>query len=46
MRKILNQIEKDEAEITEYKKYAQNWFANIETVVSDECGKVKAIIDG
>ena len=46
MRNILTQIQKDDPEMTEYKKYAQNRLASMETVVSDEFGKVKAIIDG
>ena len=46
MRKILNQIEKDEADVAEYKKYAQHRFANMETIVSDDLVEVRAIIDG
>ena len=46
MRKILNHIEKDEADTTKYNKYAQHRFANTETVVSGEFGKVRAIVDG
>ena len=46
VRKILHQIEKDEADMIENKKCMQNRFANMATVVSDEFGKGKAIIDG
>ena len=46
MRNILNQITKDQSDIAEYKQYAQNRFANMETVVSDEFSKIKATIDG
>ena len=46
MRKVLNQFVTDEADVVEYEKYAQNRFANMETVVSDELSKVRGIIDG
>ena len=46
MRKILSQIEKDEANMTESNKYAQHRLAGMETAVSDELGKVRATIDG
>ena len=46
MRKILNQIEKDEADVVEYKKYAQSRFAIMETVVSDGFVNAGAIING
>lgn len=39
MRNILNQITKDEADVAEYKKYAQHMFVSLEMVVSDELSK-------
>ena len=45
MREVIDQVVTDEADIVECKTYAQNRYAHMETVVSDEFGKARAIID-